>query len=167
MSFAPPLTLTQVSGLSALHGEGIVHRDLKLENLLITSKGHISIADYGLAHEFKDTADPLDRCFLRTYVGTCAYMAPEVYFCNKAQAAQYGLPNKYNYKADIWALGAIMLEMTLGVISFFAEFDPTNPNAPPRYMLNKKIPCERILDPNLKLLLRSVSTGWYALQVKR
>ncbi|KAM7265053.1 hypothetical protein ACFE04_002736 [Oxalis oulophora] len=82
-------------GLSYLHGNGIVHCDIKCQNILVTNNGGLKIADFGCAKRVQ----PGDQ----RISGTPIYMAPEV-----ARGEQQG------YAADIWALGCVIIQMATG-----------------------------------------------------
>ncbi|XP_003738050.2 RAC-beta serine/threonine-protein kinase [Galendromus occidentalis] len=90
--------------LEYLHEQGIIYRDLKLENLLLDREGHIKIADFGLCKE--------DMTFggtTRTFCGTAEYLAPEV------------LDDKdYGRAVDWWGLGVVMFEMMCGRLPFYS-----------------------------------------------
>ncbi|KZP16086.1 kinase-like protein, partial [Athelia psychrophila] len=90
-------------GLEALHCMGIVHRDMKPDNLLITPNGHLAIADFGLARMFTElpTMRMYEQC------GTTGYMPPEV-ISDQVQA------QGYTSSADIWGYGMIIYEMLIG-----------------------------------------------------
>ena len=63
-----------IIGIGHLHNKGIVHRDLKLENVMIDSNGYIKIIDFGLARRF----EPMKK--LQILFGTPEFVAPEVFF---------------------------------------------------------------------------------------
>ncbi|KAJ4930307.1 hypothetical protein JOQ06_019311 [Pogonophryne albipinna] len=83
--------------LGFLHDFGIIHRDLKMENILLTDNGHIRLADFGLSRRLEGGG----RAF--TICGTIQYMAPEVLS---------GGP--YNHTADWWSLGILLFSLVTG-----------------------------------------------------
>ncbi|XP_064031340.1 inactive serine/threonine-protein kinase PLK5-like [Pogoniulus pusillus] len=93
-----------IAGLSYLHGQGIVHRDLKLSNFLVTEKMQVKIGDLGLAQRL---APPGRRWGV--LCGTPNYLAPEV-----LDRRGHGVPS------DIWALGCAMYEALTGRAPFEA-----------------------------------------------
>lgn len=100
------LTITQtitimdaiLSGLAAAHAAGIVHRDVKPENVLLAEDGRIKIGDFGLARA--TTANTATGAQL---LGTIAYLAPELVTRGTADA-----------RSDIYALGIMLYEMLVG-----------------------------------------------------
>mgnify|MGYP001012627061 CR=1 FL=1 len=62
-----------IIGIGKLHERGIVHRDLKLSNVMLDSNGYIKIIDFGLAIALPESED-----LANTFCGTTCYIAPEV-----------------------------------------------------------------------------------------
>lgn len=92
-------------GVSALHGHGRVHRDLKCGNLLVTRDGEVKLLDFGLViHRGEDSRDPLEGHTM----GTLGYMSPE----------QAGGGKELGPATDWYAVGAILFELLTGRLPF-------------------------------------------------
>ncbi|HWB10342.1 MAG TPA: serine/threonine-protein kinase [Pirellulales bacterium] len=86
------------------HSEGIVHRDVKPENILVDKKGRVKMADFGLAKLLGREAESGHLTATHQVMGTPRYMAPE----------QIERPQLVDHRADIYALGVVLYEMLTG-----------------------------------------------------
>lgn len=97
------LILMQIlEGLKTLHLNNVVHRDVKLGNILVNSRGFVKVTDFGIS---KHLGDPLTMC--DTFVGTATHMSPE-----RAEGGDYG------FSADIWSLGLCVYELASGIYPY-------------------------------------------------
>lgn len=130
-------------GLQAAHESGVVHRDVKPENILVTSRKQVKITDFGLA-KWKEgsTLTPSG-----TQVGTAIYMSPEQTRSEKA-----------DHRSDLFSFGLVLYEMITGRQPFRAEhrdataysicYDEPEPLA--RYKSGVPGELQRIVDKALK-----------------
>jgi mitogen-activated protein kinase kinase kinase len=96
------LTRQTLDGLAYLHHEGILHRDLKADNILLDLDGTCKISDFGIS---KKTDNIYGNDITNSMQGSVFWMAPEV-IRSQGQG--------YSAKVDIWSLGCVVLEMFAG-----------------------------------------------------
>jgi len=134
-----------IVGVSYLHNHGIVHRDLKLENLLLDKNRNIIITDFGFANRFSKETDDL----LSTSCGSPCYAAPELVVndCYVGEAA------------DIWSCGVILYAIICGYLPF--DDDPANAegdniNLLYKYILETKLQFPSHVSPLAKSLVNRI-----------
>ena len=88
-----------------LHGRNIVHRDIKLDNILVDTDGHIYLTDFGVAKENVLR----DYTGANTICGTWPYIAPEIHNCTESGGEEYGKA------VDWWSFGVLLYEIITGV----------------------------------------------------
>lgn len=118
-------------GLQTAHEKGIVHRDIKSSNIMMTQKGQVKIMDFGLAK----IAGGAQVTKEGTTVGTTSYMSPE-------QATG----EKVDQRSDIWSFGVLFYELLTGQLPFKGEYEQAilysivNKDSPPVSSHLKNIP---------------------------
>ncbi|CAO2658124.1 Nn.00g073840.m01.CDS01 [Neocucurbitaria sp. VM-36] len=164
-----------ISGVGYLHRKGIVHRDLKLENLLLDRNKNIIITDFGFANTFSPT-DELseeieyrlgDKDFIRslgmdgtdgtrrgdlmqTSCGSPCYAAPELVVSDSLYTGR---------KVDVWSCGVILYAMLAGYLPF--DDDPANPegdniNLLYKYIVSTPLTFPEYVTPHARDLLKRI-----------
>ncbi|KAI8929294.1 kinase-like domain-containing protein [Entophlyctis helioformis] len=96
-----------MDAVAQCHEKNFVHRDLKLENILLTDDLHVKLIDFGFTRDYENTK------LLDTYCGSSAYASPEI-----VSGRRYSGP-----EADIWSLGVILYTLLCGYLPFDEDND--------------------------------------------
>ena len=115
-SYMQPLQIDEIinyaiqiaEGLEAAHKKGIIHRDIKSSNIMITDEGKAKIMDFGLAK----IGSGAEITKIGTTVGTTSYMSPEQI---KGAAV--------DHRSDIWSFGIVLYEMLTGKLPFTGDYE--------------------------------------------
>jgi serine/threonine-protein kinase len=104
LSFARQLA----EALEAAHAEGVAHRDLKPQNILVDADDHVYVSDFGLARSFEEGSVGITRTGV--FLGTPRYMSPEQVEGKPADA-----------RSDLYSYGLMLYEMVTGDVPFTGE----------------------------------------------
>ena len=126
-------------GLESAHKKGIVHRDIKSQNIMVTTDGKVKIMDFGLAKIGNDT----QLTKTGTTIGTAAYMSPE-------QAGGEEVDNR----TDIWSFGVVLYEMFTGKLPFPGDYE----QAVIYSILNEETKIISTVDPGMKRIVLKALT---------
>lgn len=121
-----------LQALAAAHDLGIIHRDIKPQNILVDSAGRVRVLDFGLARLPAEAASRLTEA--RGVLGTLAYMAPEQ--CRGEESDR---------RTDLYAVGAVLYQMLTGRLPFQGR----TPAALVQALLNDPVPDPRRLRSDL------------------
>jgi len=135
---AVPMAKQILGALEEAHEQGVVHRDLKPQNIMIDQEGMLHIMDFGIARSAQDTHG---MTATGTVMGTPDYMSPE-----QVKGEKAGAPS------DLFSFGVILYEMLTGTLPYQADTTA----AKVMMRLNKKPKLPREIDPQIPKYLESV-----------
>ncbi|MEY4533170.1 MAG: hypothetical protein RI926_939 [Actinomycetota bacterium] len=102
------VTKELLSAVEFAHNKGIVHRDIKPDNIILTRAGKVKVLDFGIARAVAETFD--DIATTTSILGTAAYFSPE-----QAQG------QKVDIRTDLYAIGIVLFEMLTGKVPFSGD----------------------------------------------
>ncbi len=108
ISEAVNIAIQIAEGLTKAHQKGIIHKDIKPANIIISEENTVKIIDFGLSI-LKKSSQPKQ---LQNKMGTIPYMSPEVI-----------KGKNIDFRTDIWSLGVVLYEMITGKLPFEGEYD--------------------------------------------
>jgi serine/threonine-protein kinase len=112
------ISIQVANALGAAHAHGIIHRDIKSSNIMITPQGQARVLDFGLARPLEKKDDQSDLTRAGVVMGTPTHMSPE-------QARGENI----DHRSDIFSLGVVIYEMATGCIPFKAKSRAETMNA--------------------------------------
>jgi serine/threonine protein kinase len=120
-----------LSALEHMHDKGFIHRDIKLENILMSRRNHAILMDFGLSVHLP--TELAAGCTDLGFCGTPEYLAPEV--------IRSGL---YGYEVDMWGLGIVIYELLVGYPPYFMTGRMTKDDLFRRIVCDPVPPSERL-----------------------
>lgn len=129
-----------LSGISVLHDQGYIHRDIDPSNIIITSNGDVKLIDFGIAKKIDDLATT-DKQLTTDgqFTGKVCYAAPELVL---------GDLKHQSYTTDIYALGITLFQLATGHLPFEGPADEVR-----KKQLNNKLPLKEIGDKALRNII--------------
>ncbi len=104
------VAIEAAKGLAHAHSKGVIHRDIKAENIMVTHEGGVKIMDFGLAKAARSRNASLTKT--GTTLGTLAYMSPE-------QVSGLDV----DHRSDIFSFGIVLYELLTGQLPFTGEYE--------------------------------------------
>lgn len=144
-AFASRIVTRVLSGLTALHDQGFIHRDIDPTNIVITAEGHIKLIDFGICKHIGTLSSSPEQgtgTVQGTFVGKPEYAAPELIS---------GLIDSQNYSTDVYAMGILMYRCLTGELPFSGNRLAIMQK---QSNLKEKIPVKNIRDVKMRGIVR-------------
>ena len=109
-----------IQGIKYMHSRGVVHRDIKLENILIDLNNNVKICDFGIG-KVQNNISPSSSWILHEQCGTPMYIAPEILLCTKEKGYEA-------FPVDMWSSGIALYIMLSGTLPFTLDNLKNNNN---------------------------------------
>lgn len=108
-----------ITSVKFLHSIGVVHRDIKPNNILVSSDGTVKLIDFGLSKVIS-YSETVNECY-----GSLLFTSPEILLCNE-----------YNSKVDVWSLGVLAFYFLFGIMPFNIRENDINSTIAKKIIIN-------------------------------
>lgn len=143
-AFAVHVITRVLSGMTALHDQGYIHRDIDPTNIVITNEGHIKLIDFGICKHIGTLNSNVEHelgTVQGTFVGKPEYAAPELID---------GLIDSQNYSTDVYAVGVLMYKCLTGELPFTGSRLAIMHK---HRDMREKVPAKNVSDPRMRVVV--------------
>lgn len=142
--FAVMVVKNILSGLSLMHDNGYIHRDIDPTNIMVTTEGKIKLIDFGIAKKFNNL-NTTDRHLTQAgqFVGKAEYAAPELVL---------GSINEQNQTTDLYAVGIVLYQLIVGHVPFHGDRSDVL-----QMQLHSSMPLSKIKNKGLREIIKKAT----------